>query len=374
MSLGRRCVAEFIGTGLLVATVVGSGIMADRLMNGNVGLALLANTIATGAALVALILAFGPISGAHLNPLVSLCDALEGGIRWHEMAAYIAAQLTGGLLGTAVAHLMFGQPLYSLSVHARHGSAQVFSEFVATFGLMTVIWGCSRTRSAAVPFAVGAYITAAYWFTASTSFANPAVTLARAVSNTFAGIRPMDAPAFIGAQLCGAVTATLLFRWLLPSLPTLAKNVVVPHERQRDSMKTYIFACVHNAGRSQMAAALFNTYAQPGCRAISAGTQPASRVHPEVVQVMREIGIDLSAVRPQKLTEELAHDAHVLVTMGCGDTCPYVPGLKIVDWQVTDPKGQPLDTVRAIRDDIHERVRQVMKLDCAECCSQPEIL
>jgi glycerol uptake facilitator-like aquaporin len=185
-------------------------------MNGNVGLALLANTIATGAALVALILAFGPISGAHLNPAVSLCDAVERGISWSEMAGYVAAQIAGGILGAVIAHAMFGEPLYSLSVHTRHGSAQVLSEFVATFGLMAVIWGCSRTRSAAVPFAVGAYITAAYWFTSSTSFANPALTLARSMSNTFAGIRPADAPAFIVAQFCGALAATGLFRWLNP--------------------------------------------------------------------------------------------------------------------------------------------------------------
>jgi len=225
-SLSRRVAAEFLGTAFLVAGVVGSGIMAERLSAGNVALALLANTIATGAALVALILAFGPISGAHLNPVVSLADAIEHGLSWSEAGAYSLAQLSGGIAGTLVAHAMFALPLVSLSQHVRHGPAQMLSEFVATFGLLCVIWGCARSRPSTAAFAVGSYITAAYWFTASTSFANPAVTVARSLSDTFAGIRPADAPYFILAQIAGAVAATVLFRWLVPSLPVVAKNVV----------------------------------------------------------------------------------------------------------------------------------------------------
>ncbi|MGD0428617.1 MAG: MIP/aquaporin family protein [Candidatus Acidiferrales bacterium] len=228
----RRVTAEFLGTLFLVATVVGSGIMGERLAAGNVAIALLANTIATGAVLVALILAFGPISGAHLNPVVTLADAMEGGISWKEAPAYIFAQVAGGIGGAIVAHLMFGLPLASLSRHARGGAAQMFSEFVATFGLLAVIWGCSRLRSNATAFAVGAYITAAYWFTASTSFANPAVTIARSLSDTFSGIRPVDAPGFIVAQIAGAIAATVLFRWLIPALPLGAKDVVYPHENK----------------------------------------------------------------------------------------------------------------------------------------------
>jgi glycerol uptake facilitator-like aquaporin len=224
-SLLRRTVAEFVGTLLLLAAVVGSGIMAERLAGGNVALALLANTIATGAALVALILAFGPISGAHLNPAVTLADAWLGGIAWGETPAYIAAQVAGGFAGTATAHLMFGLTLFSASTHVRSGPTQIFSEFIATFGLLCAIWGCARHRPTAAPFAVGAYITAAYWFTASTSFANPAVTLARSVSNTFAGIRPADAAGFIVAQLAGAFAATLLFRWLVPSIRAEANTL-----------------------------------------------------------------------------------------------------------------------------------------------------
>jgi glycerol uptake facilitator-like aquaporin len=224
-----RVVAEFLGTAFLVAAVVGSGIMGERLAGGNIAIALLANTIATGAALVALILTFGSISGAHFNPGVTLADALEHGLPWADVPFYIVAQCTGGIGGSVVAHLMFGLPWYSLSTHARHGAGQVFSEFVATFGLLSVIWGCSRLRSNATPFAVASYITAAYWFTASTSFANPAVTIARALSDTFAGIAPADVPLFVIAQLAGAFSATFLFRWLVPNLPAYASEVVVPH-------------------------------------------------------------------------------------------------------------------------------------------------
>jgi glycerol uptake facilitator-like aquaporin len=231
-SLRARIVAEFLGTAFLVAAVVGSGIMAERLAGGNVALALLANTIATGAALVALILTFGPISGAHLNPVVSLADAMESGLVWSETLPYMAAQIFGGVCGTMAAHAMFGLPMISLSRHIRGGPAQFLSEFIATFGLLSVIWGCSRSRSSVVPFAVGTYITAAYWFTASTSFANPAVTIARSLSDTFAGIRPVDVPLFVAAQFAGGIAATILFRWLVPSLPSRAQDVVVPHSVQ----------------------------------------------------------------------------------------------------------------------------------------------
>lgn len=225
----RRAVAEALGTAFLLAAVVGSGIMGERLAGGNIAIALLANTIATGAALVTLILTFGPISGAHFNPAVTLADATQGGLAWRDVPVYVAAQIVGAFAGVAAAHLMFGEPVFFASQHVRSGSAQLFSEFVATFGLLSVIWGCARLRSSAVPFAVGAYITAAYWFTASTSFANPAVTLARAASDTFAGIRPVDAPGFIVAQLVGAAAATALFRWLVPSLPKDAPKVVIEH-------------------------------------------------------------------------------------------------------------------------------------------------
>jgi glycerol uptake facilitator-like aquaporin len=231
VNLVRKLVAEALGTALLLATVVGSGIMGETLAGGNVAIALLANTLATGAGLVCLILTFGPISGAHFNPAVTLADASQGGLPWREVPGYMAAQIAGAFAGVAAAHAMFGKPVFFASEHVRAGGSQLFSEFVATFGLLAVIWGVVRRRPTAVPFAVGAYITAAYWFTASTSFANPAVTLARAASNTFAGIRPADAPGFIIAQLVGAMAATALFRWLVPALPSVAKDVVVPHSQ-----------------------------------------------------------------------------------------------------------------------------------------------
>jgi glycerol uptake facilitator-like aquaporin len=215
-SLRARIAAEFLGTAFLVAAVVGSGIMAERLSGGNTAIALLANTIATGAALVAVILTIGPISGAHLNPVVSLADVLNGGLPWREALPYTLAQLTGGLTGTVLANAMFSLPLIALSHHVRSGPAQFLSECVATFGLLSVIWGCSRSRPGAVPFAVASYIVAAYWFTASTSFANPAVTIARSFSDTFTGIRLADVPLFVAAQFVGGLSATWLFHRLRP--------------------------------------------------------------------------------------------------------------------------------------------------------------
>jgi len=213
VSLTRRLTAELIGTAMLLAAVVGSGVMGERLANGNVAIALLANTLATGAALIALILTFGSISGAHFNPAVTLAAALRRDLAWREVPVYLAAQIVGAFAGVAIAHLMFSLPVFSASQHVRSGGAQMLGESVATFGLLATIWGCLRYRPQAVAFAVAAFIMAGYWFTSSTSFANPAVTLARSVTDTFAGIRPIDAPGFIVAQLLGALAATLLFRW-----------------------------------------------------------------------------------------------------------------------------------------------------------------
>jgi len=228
-TLTRRLAAEFIGTAFLLAAVVGSGIMAERLSGGNVALALLANTVATGAALLALILTFGPISGAHFNPVVTICDAWQRGISVRGAFFYIPVQFAGALLGVAVANAMFDLPSFFASTKVRTGPSQWLGEFIATFGLLAVIWGCTRLqRAVVVPFAVAAYITAAYWFTSSTSFANPAVTVARALSDTFAGIRPADVPAFIVAQIAGGVAATLVFSWLIP---LQAEKVLMPHDQ-----------------------------------------------------------------------------------------------------------------------------------------------
>jgi glycerol uptake facilitator-like aquaporin len=213
--LGRRLAGEALGTAFLLAVIIGSGIMGERLSGGNDAVALLANSLATGCGLAVLILVFADISGAHFNPVVTLAMALEREFPWKDVAPYIGVQIVAAFAGVAAAHAMFGEPLFFASAKARTGAGQWWSEGVATFGLLMVIRGCARNRPAAVPVAVAAYITAAYWFTASTSFANPAVTLARAASDTFAGIRPADAPGFVLAQLAGAAAATLAMRWML---------------------------------------------------------------------------------------------------------------------------------------------------------------
>jgi len=212
--LARQLAAEGLGTALLLATVIGSGIMAERLAGGNGALALLGNTLPTGAMLVVLILVFGPLSGAHFNPAVSVVFALRRQLPWNALALYVLVQIGGAIIGAWAAHLMFDLPLLQLSTKVRSGTGQWFAEAVATFGLVLTIFGCLARTPSAVPYAVGLYITAAYWFTASTSFANPAVTIARALSATFAGIAPANAPAFIAAQFAGALLALLLAHWL----------------------------------------------------------------------------------------------------------------------------------------------------------------
>jgi glycerol uptake facilitator-like aquaporin len=213
-SLGRRIFAEWLGTAFLLAAVVGSGIMAERLAGGNVALALLCNTIPTGAILVVLILIFAPLSGAHFNPAVSFAFAWRGELPWSVAAGYIAAQIAGAIAGVWAAHLMFELPVWQFSITARSGQGQWVAEAIATFGLLLTIFGCAARTPAAIPYAVGLYITSAYWFTASTSFANPAVTIARSLSDTFAGIAPSGVIGFVGAQLAGMGAAILVGRWL----------------------------------------------------------------------------------------------------------------------------------------------------------------
>jgi glycerol uptake facilitator-like aquaporin len=214
MSLARRCAAEALGTAFLLAAVVGSGIMGDRLAGDNVAIALLANTLATVATLAVIITGLGPISGAHFNPAVTLVSAWRGGIAWASVPGYVASQVLGGLAGVLAAHAMFELPLWQVSQHVRSGPAQLFSESVATFGLLLTIGLVSKHRPNAVPFSVAAYVAGAYWFTASTSFANPAVTLARAFTDTFAGIRPEDVPGFVAAQMVGAALGSTAATWL----------------------------------------------------------------------------------------------------------------------------------------------------------------
>jgi glycerol uptake facilitator-like aquaporin len=231
-SLAGRIVSEALGTAFLLAAVVGSGIMAQRLAGGNDALALLANTLSTGAILVVLILIFAPLSGAHFNPAVSLALALRRELAWSDAAAYIVAQIIGGIIGVWAAHLMFELPVWQISAHARTGPGQWLAEFVATFGLLLTILGCAARTPIAVPYAVGLYIASAYWFTASTSFANPAVTIARSISNTFAGIAPASVGAFIGAQLAGMLMAVIVAHWLWagPAEQGSAREVLTSHD------------------------------------------------------------------------------------------------------------------------------------------------
>jgi glycerol uptake facilitator-like aquaporin len=219
-TLARRLAAEALGTTLLLATVIGSGVMGERLADGNVALALLANSVATGCVLAGLIATLGPISGAHFNPAVTIAFALQREFAAREISPYVLVQIVAAFLGVVIAHAMFGEALLSTSTHVRSGSAQWISEFVATFGLLSIIWAGTRQQLAATPYLIAAYITGAYWFTASTSFANPAVTLARAASDSFAGISPPDVPGFILAQFAGAFAATALWRWLAPRSAT----------------------------------------------------------------------------------------------------------------------------------------------------------
>ena len=365
--LARKVTAEAVGTGFLVAVVVGSGIFAQRLSPNDVGLQLLENSTATGAGLVALILAFGSVSGAHFNPVVSLADRMFGGLSTRELVAYVPAQVVGACVGTVVANLMFELDAVTLSTHTRSSGGLWLGELVATFGLLMVILGVVRSgRASIVPFAVGGYIAAAYWFTSSTSFANPAVTIGRTLTDTFAGIKPSSAPAFIVMQFVGGLVAVVLARFLFPDLP--AADLVVPHDhadaevegKANDRLPTVLFLCVHNAGRSQMALGWFNHLAAGRAVAWSGGSEPGTEINPSAIAAMREVGIDITGEFPKPWTDEIVQAADVVVTMGCGDACPLFPGKRYEDWELEDPAGQAVDAVRPIRDDIERRVRGLL--------------
>jgi arsenate reductase len=345
----RRAFAEFVGTGLLVAVVIGSGIMAAQLSPGDVGLELAENAAATAAGLAVIILLVGPVSGAHLNPVVSLVDWALGGRRGgRDLAAYVAAQVTGGIGGAVLANLMFALPPVTISQHDRTGGHLWLGEVVATAGLVALVFALARSGRAHLgAAAVGAYIGAAYWFTSATSFANPAVTIARGLSDSFAGIAPASVPPFVLAQLVGAALGGGLVLALYPSTQGVTVSEV-------------LFVCVHNAGRSQMAAALLQHHAQGRVTVRSAGSAPTESINPAVVEVMAELGMDLSREFPKPLTDDGVRAADVVITMGCGDACPVYPGKRYLDWKLDDPAGKPVDQVRPIRDEIDRRVRALL--------------
>ena len=468
--LGRRLLAEFLGSALLVALVVGSGIAAQQLSPNDVGLQLLENSTATFLGLTALILLFGPVSGAHLNPVVSMADWYLGrrtghGLPLTEVGGYAVAQVVGAVAGAVLANLMFGVGT-TISTKDRTSGGHLLAEVVATTFLVALIFALARTgRGVLAAPAVGAYIGAAYWFTSSTSFANPAVTVGRIFSDTFAGIAPGSAAAFIVVQLVGLVVGAVLTLALYPDVSERADDVVVPWQNPprdpatvaetgnpdqpdidepalpstaeqetamdittRDpypvivddltyayegvfsnksvtaavasarealepvaTVRTYLpilvarhakeqltaaaqaqgrvaktvpellFVCVHNAGRSQMAAALAEHLSARRVHVRSAGSAPAGAVNPFVIQVLAERGITLATPYPKPLSDNVVRAADVIITMGCGDACPIFPGKRYEDWNVPDPADQPIEIVRDIRDDIQARVTTLLR-------------
>jgi arsenate reductase len=387
--LWRRLAAEMLGSALLAAVVVGSGIAAQQLSPGNAGLELLENAAATAAGLFSIILMVGPISGGHLNPVVSFVDAAFGGLSWRAAAAYLPAQVAGCVVGAVVANLMFSKPAVSLSTRHRATAGHLLSEVVATLGLLLVIFALARTgRARNAPAAVGSYIGAAYFFTSSTSFANPAITVGRMFSNTFAGIAPSSAPTFIAGQVVGGLLAVGVIKVLYPGLTAgEAATVTFPHPDAypdetavgeapsgtasvEPSGRTkgvpvrdrpvVVFVCVHNAGRSVAASVLLDHYAQGRIDVRSAGSEPAGELNPSVLEVLSERGLDASREFPKLLTDETARAADVVVTMGCGDACPLYPGKRYLDWDLVDPAGKSVEAVRPIVEDIDRRVRALL--------------
>ena len=465
---GRRLLAEFLGSALLVAVVVGSGIAAQQLSPNDVGLQLLENSTATFLGLTVLILLFGPVSGAHFNPVVSLADWFLGrrtghGLPLGEVGGYAVAQVAGAVAGAMLANLMFGVAT-TVSTKDRTGGGHLLAEVVATTFLVALIFALARTgRGALAAPAVGAYIGAAYWFTSSTSFANPAVTVGRVFSDTFAGIAPGSAGAFVAVQLVGLVIGAAVILALYPDIGEQTDDVVLAsqsHQRgsaitpdahepgppdepvpsttpeqesgmditTRDpypaivedltyayegvfsaesvaaavtaarealepvaTVRTYLptlvarhakeqltsaaqaegriaktvpellFVCVHNAGRSQMAAALAEHLSARRVHVRSAGSAPAGEVNPVVIQVLAERGITLTAPYPKPLSDNVVRAADVIITMGCGDACPIFPGKRYEEWNVLDPADHPIEVVRDIRDDIQARVTSLLR-------------
>ena len=353
-----RCLAEGLGTGLLVATVVGSGIAAVDLSPGEVGLQLLENSTATALALVALILTFGSVSGAHFNPVVTLAEACRRKTERGAVVPYLAAQIAGGCLGAMVANLMFELPAVDWSTNDRVTAAHLLAEVVATFGLLTVIFGVVRSgRMAAVPIAVAGYIGAAYWFTSSTSFANPP-SRSPEPCRTPSPASPRRPCSPSSAPSSSAARWPWRRRWSCSPNPNpRSRRPSMPDD---DGLPTVLFLCVHNAGRSQMALGWFRHLADGRAVAWSGGSEPADQVNPSAIEVMAEVGIDITREHPKRWTDEIVQAADVVITMGCGDACPIFPGKRYEDWELDDPAGRSVDEVRPVRDDIERRVRTLL--------------
>ena len=355
--------AEFCGTAFLVAVVVGSGIAAERLSPDDVGLQLLENAAATAAGLVALILAFGPVSGAHFNPRRDLADALFGGLDRRDLPVYVAAQVGGAVTGAVVANLMFELDAVSWSTHPSGGGLWL-GEVVATSD-------CSSSSSAssgpggprAAPFAVGAYIGAAYFFTSSTSFANPAVTVGRAFTDTFAGIDPSSVPAFVVFQLVGAALAVVADPHPLPRRRRRRRRRRRPPHGGSDvtDRLEILVVCTHNAGRSVAARVLLDHHGNGRVVVRSAGSAPGRPDQPRGrAGILTERGLDVSKEFPKPLTDDAARAADIIITMGCGDACPVYPGKRYLDWELADPAGRPSTRCGPIVDEIERKVVELL--------------
>ena len=372
MTLARRLVAEFTGTGLLVAVVVGSGIAVTRLTTDG-ALRLLVCSLVTAMGLAVLIVVFAPAGGAQFNPVVTASDWVQTrgtprGYGAGQALAVIGCQVAGAIGGAALADTMFAQPVLAASRTHRGGAGVLLGEAVATAGLLLVIVTLARTgRSQHAAWAVGAWIGAAYWFTSSTSFANPAVTIGRALTEHLCRDR-----AIVGAGVRGGASRRRRAGHGPGhgALPGAARQVrgcrAGPAGRlsgkgtPMGAIPDVLFVCTHNAGRSQMAAALLDREAAGRVRVTSAGSQPASELNPAVVAAMAEIGLDISREFPKPLTTDKVQAADIVITMGCGDACPVFPGKRYLDWDLPDPAGLDLGAVRAIRDDISQRVRDLV--------------
>ena len=348
-SLAQRAFAEFLGTAFLLAIVVGSGIMGEKLSGGNAAIALLANAIATGAGLFCLITIFGAISGAHFNTVVSLAESWRGDLAWKDALIYLISQISGGIVGVGLANYMFELPVFFASTKIREGNAQFVSEFVATFGLLAVIQAGAKFKPTAIAGLVAAYITAAYWFTSSTSFANPAVTIARAFSDTFTGICPKNVLPFVISQFAGATISVLVFRWLLKEKVMIEK-------------KKILILCTGNSARSQMAEGLLKHITQNKYDIFSAGTKP-SIVRPEAIKVLSEISIDISNNRSKSVDEFAGEEIAYILTVcdNAKEDCPYFPvKTKLIHRSFKDPaevegdEETRLNAFRKIRDEIKE--------------------
>ena len=362
-NLARRIVAEAIGTALLLIAIVGSGIMAERLAGGNLAVALLANALCTAAALVSLILAFGAVSGAHFNPTVTLLSALHGTTSWREVVAYWIAQIAGALLGVALSNAMFGLGVFTVSHHDRSGAPVLLGEFIATFGLLSVIWACARVRASAAPYAVGSYIFAAIWFTSSTAFANPAVTIARSLTDSFTGINPANVPGFLVAELLAA-----LYSWLVPKQQGELHSIVAPRTERIEMAKgKVLFVCVQNSARSQMAEAWVNSLCGDFLEARSAGIEPG-KLNPLAIDVMREVGIDIADKKTAAVYDLFKSGArfNYVITVcdeASAERCPVFPGVTTrLHWSFPDPAAfegtqeEKLDKCRQVRDAIKHRI------------------